>query len=168
MTEAVGDWQPWFEANAPALVLFARQWTASHADAEDVVQDAFVRFWRDGRHRAEDPKAYLFSCVKRAALDHRRGRLRRDRREGQAAAARRESEPLFASDLERDEWRQGVEAAVARLPAPQREVLVLKIWAGLTFPQIAAVVEVGPNTAASRYRYALEALRRQLAEEAVP
>jgi len=168
MSEAGPDWESWFDATAPALVLFARQWTDSHADAEDVVQEAFVRFWRAGRHAAEDPKAYLFASVKRAALDARRGRLRRRRREAEAGRDRRPNEPVFESALERDEWRAGVEAALATLPEGQREVLVLKVWGGLTFPQIAAVLGVPPNTAASRHRYALEALRRRLAEEAVP
>jgi len=52
-------WAAWVDEVAPALVLFARQWTASHADAEDVVQEAFARFWRSGRHRARDANADL-------------------------------------------------------------------------------------------------------------
>jgi RNA polymerase sigma-70 factor (ECF subfamily) len=41
-------------------------------------------------------------------------------------------------------------------------VLALKIWGGLTFAQIAAQLGIPPYTAASRYRYALAALRRDL------
>ncbi|PYK89557.1 MAG: RNA polymerase sigma factor SigJ, partial [Verrucomicrobia bacterium] len=37
------DWKVCFSELAPGLVLFARQWVRSPADAEDVVQDAFVR-----------------------------------------------------------------------------------------------------------------------------
>jgi RNA polymerase sigma-70 factor (ECF subfamily) len=48
------------------------------------------------------------------------------------------------------------------LPAEQREVISLKIDGDLTFAQIAAVFDISPNTAASRYRYALEKLRRML------
>ena len=44
----------------------------------------------------------------------------------------------------------------------RREVLVLKIWNGLTFEQIARTLDIPPNTAASRYRYALAALRKEL------
>lgn len=162
------DWQAWFDATAPALVLFARQWVGSHADAEDVVQEAFVRFWRSGRHVAEDPSAYLFASVKRAALDARRGRLRRERREADARQARPGDDSVFANDVERDEWRVEVEAALSRLPGPQREVLVMKVWGGLTFPRIAAALGIPANTAASRYRYALDALRQALAKEALP
>jgi RNA polymerase sigma-70 factor (ECF subfamily) len=172
MGDGPEGWDDWFDATAPALLLFARQWADSHADAEDVVQEAFVRFWRARRRGVGDPKAYLFACVKRAALDARRARLRRQRREAEAGSGAGRGggpgEPLFDSPLERDEWRAGVESALARLPEAQREVLVLKVWGGLTFPQIGAALGVPPNTAASRHRYALLALRRQLAEEAVP
>jgi DNA-directed RNA polymerase specialized sigma24 family protein len=56
-------------------------------------------------------------------------------------------------------------AAVAALPEAQREVVALKIDAGLTFAEIAAVTGTSLNTAASRYRYALEKLRTALASQ---
>jgi len=55
-----------------------------------------------------------------------------------------------------------LERALRELPAEQREVLALKIDGGLTFARISAVLGVSPNTAASRYRYALEKLRERL------
>jgi RNA polymerase sigma-70 factor (ECF subfamily) len=161
-TSAGDDWAEWLERHGAALVLFARQWSPSRAAAEDAVQEAFVRFWRS-RHRAQDPTAYLYGCVKRCAIEMTRSSSRRSRRE--RASARDEAAPMFACDLERDERRAAIEAALVRLPEPQREVLVLKIWGGLSFPQIAAAVNVPPDTAASRYRYAIAKLREQLAEE---
>ena len=53
-------------------------------------------------------------------------------------------------------------AALAELPPEQRAVAHLKLWTGLTFEQIAAALEIPPNTAASRYRYALDKLRARL------
>ncbi len=44
----------------------------------------------------------------------------------------------------------------------------MKIWGGLSFPQIAEALRISSNTAASRYRYALARLREQLAEEHIP
>jgi RNA polymerase sigma-70 factor (ECF subfamily) len=55
-----------------------------------------------------------------------------------------------------------IERALAALPLEQREVIALKVDAGLTFAEIAEVTGVSPNTAASRYRYALEKLREHL------
>jgi RNA polymerase sigma-70 factor (ECF subfamily) len=163
MTIASDDWPAWLAAHGAALVLFARQWAPSPADAEDVVQEAFVRFWR-ARQRAADPTAFLYACVRHCALDWLRAGRRRAARE--AAAARPESagEPLFDTPAEHDERRAAVEAALGRLPAEQRAVLVLKVWGGLTFAQIADTLDIPANTAASRYRYAVDKLRALLAE----
>src|SRR5581483_1338430 len=40
------DWKSCFSEIGPGLLLFARQWARSAADAEDIVQEAFVKFWR--------------------------------------------------------------------------------------------------------------------------
>lgn len=162
------DWASLLDECGPALALFARQWADSRADAEDAVQEAFVRFWRSGRHRVRDPRPYLFACVKTAAMDLRRSRRRRERREEVAGSDRPEPGPSLDCPLEREEWRAAVESALAQLPPEQREVLVMKVWGGLTFPQIGEALGVSPNTAASRHRYALQALRGLLAEEVTP
>ncbi len=162
MDETSGDWQAWLDRHGPALVLLARQFVPSRADAEDIVQDAFIRFWRS-RAKVQQPAAYLYSSVKGCALDWQRGRRRQLRREEQVA--RPPAEPLFATTLEQDERRAAIEAALRELPTEQTEVLVMKIWGELSFPQIAQALEISPNTAASRYRYALTKLREVLAEE---
>ena len=59
------------------------------------------------------------------------------------------------------------EAALRELPEEQREVLVMKIWGGLTFAQVGEALAISANTAGSRYRYALERLREALAEEPI-
>ena len=53
------------------------------------------------------------------------------------------------------------------LPVEQREVVVLKIWGGLTFQCIGEAIHASPDTAASRYRYALQSLRKVIAKEAM-
>ncbi|HJZ92177.1 MAG TPA: RNA polymerase sigma factor [Gemmataceae bacterium] len=159
------QWTDWLDRHGPALVLLARQWVVGRADAEDVVQEAFVRFWRS-RHRAADPAAYLYACVKNCALDWLRGRNRQARRE--RVAARPEGEPFFDGPAEHGERRAALAAALGALPEAQREVVVMKIWGGLSFPQIAAALRIPPDTAASRYRYALAKMRVQLAEEPIP
>jgi RNA polymerase sigma-70 factor (ECF subfamily) len=159
------QWAVWLDQHGAALVLLARQWVARRADAEDVVQEAFVRFWRS-RHRVADPVAYLYSCVKHCSLDWRRARGRQSRRE--EAVARPEAEPWFAGPLEQEERRAAIAAALRELPESQREVLVMKLWGGLSFPQIAEALAVSANTIASRYRYGLAKLREQLAEEPIP
>jgi RNA polymerase sigma-70 factor (ECF subfamily) len=155
------DWRPWFDRHSAALVLFARQFLSHRQDAEDAVQAAFVRFWRT-RQTARDPAAYLFACVRTAAVDLRRARQTRRRHETAAAA------PALAGPEALDDRRRLLEAALARLPEEQREVVVLKVWSpppGLTFAQIAEAVGISANTAASRYRYGITRLQALLSPE---
>lgn len=164
--EALSDhdsWKTWFHHYGPKLLLCARQWTRSAADAEDVVQEAFVRFWRHQRGLPGSPMALLVTSVRRAALDLARRDGRRATREERALASPAEEMVAhFESSLEDDERRAAIEGAMHRLPSEQREVLMLKIWAELTHEQIAHELGLSPNTVASRYRYALAALRREL------
>jgi RNA polymerase sigma-70 factor (ECF subfamily) len=159
------EWTIWLDQRLASLILLARQWVPARADAEDVVQEAFIRFWRS-RHRVSDPAAYFYACVKHVALDWHRNRKRRSRRE--EATARPEATTLFTGPLEQGERRAAIEEALRDLPENQREVLVMRIWGGLTFPQIAAVLQISDHTAKSRYRYALAKLSEQLAEELIP
>lgn len=156
-------WKQWFAAHGPKLLLCARQWTRSLADAEDVVQEAFVRYWRNQRELPGDPQALLITSVRRSALDLARRNSRRAAREDLADGGLEETEANFAPlPGEGEERRIEIEAALRRLPPEQREVLVLKIWQELTFEKIGEILAISPNTAASRYRYALVALRKEL------
>ena len=150
------NWKVCFSELAPGLVLFARQFVRSVADAEDVVQDAFVRFWR--KEHSIDNRGLLFATVRSVALDLLRRDARRARREANAALEVEQSaQPQFDFD---DSSQNELAVAVDRLPVEQREVLVMKIWNELTFAEIGQALAISQNTAASRYRYALAALKK--------
>ena len=150
------DWKVCFSEFGPGLLLFARQWVRSPTDAEDIVQEAFVKFWR--RNHQIDNRALLYATVRSIALDLIRRDSRRARREAEAFSdAEQSSEPQFELG---DESQRALIAAVDRLPHEQREVLVMKIWNELTFAEIATALGISNNTAASRYRYALNALKK--------
>jgi len=154
-------WRQWLDRHGPALVLFARQWSATRADAEDAVQNGFLKFWRT-RDTAREALPYLYACVRTAAMDLGRGERRRDRYERaneQADAA------AFEFPVERHEREAAIETALGQLPGDQREVVAMKIWGGLTFAQIGEALGVPLSTAASRYRYALTRLEQELSEE---
>jgi RNA polymerase sigma-70 factor (ECF subfamily) len=157
-TRTEEDWKTCFAQLGPALLLFARRWTHSRAEAEDIVQDAFVRFWR--RQHSIENRALLYATVRSMALDRLRSDQRRVRREAAVALdGEKHLEPQFAA---LDESQQLLAAAVERLPNEQREVVILKIWNELTFAEIANILQISQNTAASRYRYALGALKKTL------
>jgi RNA polymerase sigma-70 factor (ECF subfamily) len=150
------DWKVCFSELAPGLVLFARQFVRTSADAEDIVQDAFVRFWRK-EHSIEN-RGLLYATVRSVALDLLRRDTRRARREANASLEMEHiTEPQFDFD---DGAQQTLAAAIDLLPVEQREVLVMKIWNELTFLEIGEALGISQNTAASRYRYALAALKK--------
>jgi RNA polymerase sigma-70 factor (ECF subfamily) len=154
------DWQAWIERHGPAALLYAKQITRTHADAEDAVHDGFIRFW-SARGSAQSMPALFFTCVRSAALDLRRGRERRRVRERDALPALLSlTGPGDAAEL-----REQVEHALGQLPEPQREVVVLKIWCDLSLAEIAGILRESPNTVASRYRYAMEKLESLLMPE---
>lgn len=127
-------------------------------DAEDVVQEVFVAMVR-ARERLEhvmDLEAYLFTVLRHAA-----GRCARRRTKGPVTSDVVLSAEARVSD-ERNSRRDELRGAIRRLPPKQREVIALKIDGELTFAQIGEVLDISPNTAASRYRYALGRLREAL------
>ena len=110
--------------------------------------------WR--RHGdAPPPEALVFATIRRRAIDLAQRNDRRELREHAAEWFAEKTEPALDAELER---------AVKALPPLLREVVVLKTWSALTFQQIADTLGIPLNTAASRYRYALEHLREALKE----
>jgi len=154
------DWQGWVAEHGPKLLLFARQQSRTETDAQDLVQDAVVECWR---RTAGDPPSLslVFATIRRRAIDLARSNERRSRRE-------LSTDPVgpawFDTSAEDRERIGAIQAAMTQLPEIYREVVTLKIWGELTFAEIAAALELNPHTAASRYRYGLEALRKQMEE----
>lgn len=163
VTSPNDSWQACFNELAPKLLLYARQWTQNAADAEDVVQMAFVRWWQKnpGGDRAHVP--LLYAAVRTISLDVRKGDNRRAVRESKSElAVPSEDAPWFDPPLEDRENARLLERAVQSLSPDQREVVTLRIWGGLTFAEIATATGETTNTVASRYRYALNNLQRVL------
>ncbi len=156
MREAGQEWRQWLERHGPAALLYARQITRNYQDAEDAVHDGFLRFWRwrGGGGAAREAAGVFFAAVRSAALDQRRGAGRRRRREEACGV----NEALFETPAEGMARREEVGQALRELPENQREVVVLKIWCGLTFDEAATMLKESPNTVAARYRSALERL----------
>jgi len=67
VNETPHSWRDWFEQYGPALVLYARQWGGPFSEAEDVVQEVFVKMIRKGI-QPDDPAKYLFGAVRHEDL----------------------------------------------------------------------------------------------------
>ncbi len=173
VSPATSAWRDWLTENGPKMLLFARQQTRSQEDAKDVFQDAMVKLVEKvrsgefvGGQEAWPP--YLYTTIRRLAIDLSRRDDRRKRREDNVTAdadtgAYDALQPWFENDHNDDETRAQLEAALKELPPKFAEVIVMKIWGERTFAEIGEALDISQNTAASRYRYGLEALKKSLA-----
>jgi RNA polymerase sigma-70 factor (ECF subfamily) len=155
-----------YDACADRLHHYLTVYVGSRQEADDLVQEVFLRLARN-RHklcRAENLVAYVFTVARNEA-----SRLMR-RRHGK----RGDSLPLSADELfvqispDNAKVRENAElvtSALARLPERLRELVELKTYAALTFAEIAEVTGLPQGTVATRYRTALEQLRKLLAKE---
>ena len=173
ISPAASAWREWLVQYGPKMLLFARQQTRSHEDAKDVFQDALVKLVNKvqtgefvGGQEAWLP--YLYTAIRRLAIDLSRRDDRRKRREVSVNADAETGQydalvPWFDIDSSDDETRTQLEMSLKELPEKFAEVITLKIWGDRTFAEIGEILEISQNTAASRYRYGLEALKKNLA-----
>jgi RNA polymerase sigma-70 factor (ECF subfamily) len=135
---------------------------AAREAAWDVLHDVFVSLARSCRTLA--PDSDLRAYLTRAAANRARDWLRRNRRMLTSVDL---AEPASAGTdvldlIERDEETAELLRALAKLPEEQRVVVGLRVWGGLGFAQIGQLECISENTAQSRWRYAIEKLRKHL------
>ena len=146
-----------YSKHGPALLAYARSFGLDHHTAEDLTHRVFLAVLESSNNKVDDLRPYLFRAIRNAALNH----LRDSVREIELS----EQEPWFENRNFSREAELDLRSALRELPPEQREVLLMHLWGGLTFAEIASVLAASPNTVASRYRYALNALRRRLQPE---
>lgn len=147
-----------YRQHSSSLLLFAQALAGDRSRAQDAVHQVFVKLLERGNiSDATDAKAYLFACVRNAILNDAKTR-RRDVPLDPEAVWFEPPNRDYATELK---LRRALEA----LTDDQREVTILHVWGELTFSQIAEVLGISSNTAASRYRYALTKLRETMCAE---
>jgi RNA polymerase sigma-70 factor (ECF subfamily) len=145
---------------------FLLRLTGDRGRAEDLCQETFLRVVRASAEW--EPRAlfrtWLYAVARNQATDEaRRQAFRRaEPLDTPGRAAEASEDPLPDRAAEGALLRPKLEAALAALPAEQREVFLLREHAGLRFHEIAEVTGAAENTVKSRMRYALEALRGRL------
>jgi RNA polymerase sigma-70 factor (ECF subfamily) len=142
-----------FDEHAPALVLYAGQWSAA---PEDVVQEAFVQLARC-RREPDAVVPWLFRVVRNGAIGASRREHRRRRREARASSGEAWFDPA-------DDRIDADRAArlLADLDSETREVIVARIWGGLTLEEAARLQGCSTTTAHRRYRAGLARLQERL------
>ena len=143
------------DEHAAGLVLYARQWSTA---PEDVVQDAFLKLAAAPKP-PDQPVAWLYRVVRNAAVSTLRALYRR--RKHEAALAER-SPPWFLPSNDTDLDARTATEALQALPDIEREAITLHLWGGLTFAEIAGVLECSNSTAHRWYLAGLARLRERL------
>jgi len=159
-------WKQWLAENGPRLLLFARSWGKTREDAEDLVQESVLKMWhyQQAENRGGGPPdlPLVFSTIRFAGLMLHRTDKRRKKREEAILYLNDFQDVWLDPVMEEDEEALMLREAVQSLSDKLREVVVMKIWGDLTFAQISETLAISPNTAASRYRYALEQLAHSM------
>jgi RNA polymerase sigma-70 factor (ECF subfamily) len=160
---AAPDFERLYDEHAQALFAFLLNFTRHEADTRDLLQELFVKIAKKPAllEGIRDERHFLLRLAHNLAIDMMRRRGVRDEKHGRLAA---ESMDLFASAVEPDEaaFQGALSDALGQLPEEQRAVVHLKLWEGFTFENIAELLGIPANTAASRYRYGLNKLREGL------
>ena len=132
-----------------------------YTDGEDLVQETFMRLYR-GRARYQ-PKAkfttYLYTIARSVWVDRIRKSDRQTRLKEAVSAEAETEQPAPATDQHMD-----VRQAVAALPERLRAVVVLNVFEGLRYHEIADVLDIPEGTVKSRMHAAMSDLRDQLDE----
>jgi RNA polymerase sigma-70 factor (ECF subfamily) len=134
-------------------------------DAEDILQEVFYRFSRYSVRwkMIKNHKAFVFKVVRNEANRFLKQKVSLNKKaELNPELKNALLSVIQGSDREAEEI---LTEALARLPDGQREVIILKIFEGMTFKEIARICKLSANTAASRYRYGLSKLRIFLEEK---
>lgn len=168
---AVGRWRQdalaeVYRRHAGAILALARRLLASREDAEEVVQEIFVRLWNQPERF--DPgrgslRSFLLAQTHGRAIDLLRSdtaRRAREDRTGRLTATREYDVELEAADLLTAEH---VRAALGVLTANEREVVHLAYFGGHTYTEVATMLNTPAGTVKGRMRSALTKLRRELA-----
>ncbi len=149
----------------PRFARYACHMLGNVADAEEVLQESFIRAWRSLPRCAHPDRfdAWLFQIV----ANRCRTALARRRRRNEVALPAPETAVLVdgaPAPPERTAWREEISRALARLPVEQREAFLLKHVEELSYDEMAALTGAGTSALKMRVKRACEALRRSLGE----
>lgn len=148
-----------YEEYANDLYRYALMILADHGAAEDAVHQTFMKVMRLGKRVLEigSYNGYLRKAVRNECYG-----IIKKRQQSYNVVKVLSSKPILektSREIIDDEEQKLIEAAIRRLPADQREVLHMKLYEGRTFREIGEMTGVSVNTAANRYRYAMDKLK---------
>jgi RNA polymerase sigma-70 factor (ECF subfamily) len=148
----------------PGLVVYAVQFVADRAEAEEIVQDFFVRLWT--RHgdlfQTDSLKNYFFSSVKNSSLNYLR-----HKKIGDLAIQKlmqlSDSHLVYDPDIYlATELQEKITQAIALLPEKCREIFIMSRFKGMDNEEIAGEMQISKRTVETHISNALRILRNEL------
>jgi RNA polymerase sigma-70 factor (ECF subfamily) len=143
------------DEHSAALVLYARQWCAA---PEDAVQEAFLKLAVQKRP-PDSPLPWLYRVVRNSAISIARREQRRQRHE--VIAASRAPAWFVPAESPAIDCETATEA-LQSLPIEQREVIIAHLWGGLTFEEVAELMQASSSSTHRWYLQGLSTLRERL------
>lgn len=147
LAEWIGEWQE-------QLFRYAFYRVGNRSDAEDIVQDAFLKI-ASTTTPISNPKAYLFRIVANGCVDTMRHNSKLKPLEATLQT------PPRSEESEAEEEYRRIERLLTQLPDSQTEVIRLHIHAGLKFTEIAEMLEEPVTTIKSRFASGIEKLKQR-------
>jgi RNA polymerase sigma-70 factor (ECF subfamily) len=144
--------------------------------AEDLFQDTFMKVIQSVKAGKYQDNGKFISWVMRIAhnliIDHFRrvkqmNTVSNDDYESDLFNSKKFSESTVEDDMIRRQIQKDVRKIISHLPEDQREVVILRHYAGLSFKEIADITDVSINTALGRMRYALINMRKLIEEKKI-
>lgn len=163
------------EAEIDALYRTAWRLSGDHSEAEELVQEVFLKAWKSvGQLRGmEHPRAWVFRVLRTTWIDRLRKKSRRPQLvelEEPFDVASTVPLPSLTGEEERAEWKEffdaEVTAAIDELPEGERQVLLYSAFGGLSYREIAEVMECPMGTVMSRLHRARSRLQKRLVDYA--
>jgi RNA polymerase sigma-70 factor (family 1) len=148
----------------PALRLYAERILGGSGDPEEAVQEAFIRLWthREQWRGEASIRSLLFTITRNAALDELRRHWREVPLSETPPPPASSENPSPLAHLQEEELRRIAEEAISRLPSRRQEVFRLVREGGLTYREVARVLDLSPQTVANLMSLALGNLRASL------
>ena len=132
-------------------------------EAENALHEVFIKIWEKRSHIRPDLNfnSYLFTCLRNFIFDHFK-RMEKDQRLRELYMRRMDSSTGLEEAVQYDERDQFVQNVVARLSEKRKKIILLNIYEGKSYQEIAEMMKISKNTVKNQLVKAKQILREQL------
>lgn len=154
-------YEAFFKENYSALCRFAYSFMKDVDDAEEVVQNTFVKLWKSKELVETSVKAYFYKSVRNACLNQKKHIEIREEYKGDNKRLLDEGGNLEA-EVEANELKEKINRAIDKLPVQRKKVFVLSRFDGLKYKEIATKMGISPKTVENHMGITIKFLKEEL------